>query len=102
MFVRTEGHARRVAKNFPQRLGGNWNPNGDGAVGNYFSLRPHSNGMGRRAGASAPQPLDTTGSRGLGGPQEEIDRATSILAHVTSDDLGDRRVMVRFDPAGAP
>jgi hypothetical protein len=36
LFDRNEGHSRRVARHFPQRLGGDWNPNGRGAVGAYF------------------------------------------------------------------
>ena len=217
MFDRAEGHARRVARNFPQRLGDNWNPHGDGAVGTYFrrlvQLRhrvvhaghePAEGEMGAAWDAlfalerflgdrlSAPEVLSRytrtatvwAGARGLRRrsrwtrrvqgalgddrepnwndsvsryrlhvdraldpnpsppgqepsklvvyadklrdssirwvvhdaptahaaevnphglvPQEEIDRATSILARVTSDDLGDRRVMVRFHPAGDP
>jgi hypothetical protein len=36
LFDRSEGHSRRVATFFPQRLGGDWDPNGRGVVGTYF------------------------------------------------------------------
>jgi hypothetical protein len=36
LFDRNEGHFHRVATFFPQRLGGNWDPNGRGVVGTYF------------------------------------------------------------------
>jgi hypothetical protein len=36
LFDRSEGHSHRVATSFPQRLGGDWDPNGRGVVGAYF------------------------------------------------------------------
>jgi hypothetical protein len=36
LFDRSEGHSHRVARFFPQRLGGNWDPNGRGVVDTYF------------------------------------------------------------------
>jgi hypothetical protein len=36
LFDRTEGHAHRVASFFPQRLRGDWDPNGRGVIGMYF------------------------------------------------------------------
>lgn len=37
VFDRATGHQARVLTHFPPRLGGDWDPNGTGPVGRYFS-----------------------------------------------------------------